>query len=71
MQLNTRQTDRSARFTKPATGLPPGPELGGRRRGRFELVLHGSRLCLAATLRAAKEVAHRLLERPSCCLPGI
>lgn len=75
----------SARFTKPAPGQPPGLELGGWRHGRFELVLHGSRLCLegwceepgqepwqcSAWLEpfdAPKEVAHRLLERPSCCL---
>jgi len=75
----------SARFTRPAPSQAPGLELAGWRHGRFELVLHGSRLCLegwceepgqepwqcSAWLQpfdAPKEVAHRLLERPSCCL---
>jgi hypothetical protein len=64
---------------------PAGLDLGGRRHGHFELVLHGSRLCLegwceepgqepwqcSAWLQpfdAPQEVAHQLLQRPSCCL---
>lgn len=61
-------------------------EVPGRRHGRFELVLHGSRLCLEGHCEEAgqepwqcsawlepfdapMEVAHQLLQRPSCCLP--
>jgi hypothetical protein len=63
-------------------------ELQGHRHGRFQLVLHGSRLCLegwceepgqapwqcSAWLQpfdAPGEVAHRLLQRPSCCLSPV
>lgn len=84
--IGVSMTD-SVRFASRAPGQPPSLELGGWRHGRFELVLHGSRLCLegwceepgrepwqcSAWLRpfdAPREVAHRLLERPSCCLPS-
>ena len=60
-------------------------EFSGYRHGRFQLVFHGSRLCLegwceepgqepwpcSAWLQpfdAPQEVAHQLLQRPSCCL---
>jgi hypothetical protein len=75
----------SVRSLPPAATRSSSLELDGHRHGRFQLVLHGSRLCLegwceepgqepwrcSAWLRpfdAPREVAHRLLDRPSCCL---
>ena len=71
----------------PSPGQPTALELSGHRHGRFELVLHGSRMCLEGICEepgqepwrcsawlepfdAPSEVAHRLLQRPSCCLPS-
>ncbi|MEB3333414.1 MAG: hypothetical protein VKP70_00350 [Cyanobacteriota bacterium] len=68
-----------------APGATNGLELRGHRHGRFQLVLHGSRLFLegwcqepgrepwpcSACLQpfdTPSEVAHQLLDRPSCSL---